>query len=58
MIVPARPGGPAKVEMKGIDFSEHGQVMKLDLGKEQSHVFAGNAAKDFKAMAAFKFLGL
>lgn len=28
-------------DMKGIDFSEHGQVMKLDLGKNQSHVYAG-----------------
>jgi penicillin V acylase-like amidase (Ntn superfamily) len=46
------------VDMKGIDFSEHGQVMKLDLGKEQSHVFVGNAAKDFKVSAPFKFLGL
>jgi hypothetical protein len=46
------------VDMKGIDFSEHGQVMKLDLGKEQSHVFVGNAAKDFKMSAPFKFLGL
>jgi penicillin V acylase-like amidase (Ntn superfamily) len=46
------------VEMKGIDFSEHGQVMKLDLGKEQSHIFVGNAAKDFKVSAPFKFLGL
>jgi len=46
------------VDMKGIDFSEHGHVMKLDLGKEQSNVFAGNAAKNFKATATFKFLGL
>jgi penicillin V acylase-like amidase (Ntn superfamily) len=46
------------VDMKGIDFSEHGQVMKLDLGKEQSNVFAGNAAKDFKPTQPFRFLGL
>jgi penicillin V acylase-like amidase (Ntn superfamily) len=46
------------VDMKGLDFSEHGQVMKLDLGKEQSNVFAGNAAKDFKATQPFRFLGL
>ena len=46
------------VDMKNLDFSEHGQVMKLDLGKEQSNVFAGNAAKDFKATAPFRFLGL
>jgi hypothetical protein len=32
--------------------------MKLDLGKNQSHVFAGNVAKDFQATAPLKFLGL
>lgn len=40
-----------------IDFGETGKVMKLDLGTNQSHVFAGDVVKD-SANALFKFLGL
>jgi len=46
------------VNFKDIDFSEHGRVMKLDLGKDQSNTFAGNAVKDFKEAKAFRFLGV
>ena len=46
------------VNMKEIDFSEHGQVMKLDLGPNQSRVYAGNVVKYFKAAAPFRFLGI
>jgi penicillin V acylase-like amidase (Ntn superfamily) len=46
------------VDMKSIDFSERGQVMKLDLGANQGHVYGGNAMKDFKVTAPFRFLGL
>ena len=47
------------VNLHDIDFSaETGKTMKLDLGKDQSNVHAGNVAKDFQPSAAFKFLGL
>ncbi|NYF88096.1 linear amide C-N hydrolase [Tunturiibacter empetritectus] len=47
------------VNFKDIDFSaETGKVQKLDLGKNQSHVYAGNAVKDFVVSKPFKFLGL
>lgn len=47
------------VNFKDVDFSsETGHVMKLDLGKDQSHVYAGNTAKDFKITQPFKFMGL
>jgi len=46
------------VNFKDIDFSEHGKVMRLDLGKNQSNTYAGNAVKDFRAAAPFKFLGV
>jgi choloylglycine hydrolase len=47
------------VNFKDIDFSaETGKVMKLDLGKNQSHVYSGNTAKDFQVSKPFKFLGL
>ena len=46
------------VNLKDIDFSEGGKVMKLDLGTNQSHVYAGNVAKDFQVSSPFKFLGL
>lgn len=46
------------VDLKQIDFSkETGKVKKLDLGPNQDHVFAGNATKDFRDAAPFKFLG-
>lgn len=47
------------VNFQDIDFSaETGKVTKLDLGKNQSNVHSGNAVKDFKPSAPFKFLGL
>jgi penicillin V acylase-like amidase (Ntn superfamily) len=46
------------VNFKDVDFSEHGKVMKLELGKNQSNTYAGNAAKDFQTAAPFKFLGI
>ncbi len=32
--------------------------MKLDLGKNQSRTYAGNATKNFVAAKAFKFMGI
>jgi penicillin V acylase-like amidase (Ntn superfamily) len=47
------------VNFKDIDFSaETGKVMKLDLGKDQSHIHSGNAVKDFVVTKPFRFLGL
>ena len=47
------------VDFKDVDFSsESGKVMKLDLGPNQSHVYAGNVAKDFAVTKPFRFLGL
>jgi penicillin V acylase-like amidase (Ntn superfamily) len=47
------------INFKDIDFSaETGKVMKLDLGKNQSHIYSGNAVKDFQVAKPFKFLGL
>ena len=47
------------VNFKDVDFSSKtGHVMKLDLGKDQSHVYAGNTVKDFKVTQPFKFMGL
>ena len=47
------------VIFKDIDFSaETGKVLKLDLGKNQSRTYAGNATKDFQVAKPFKFLGL
>ena len=47
------------VNFKDIDFSaQTGRVLKLDLGKDQSHIYAGNAVKDFEVAKPFKFLGL
>jgi len=46
------------INFKDIDFSENGKVMKLDLGKDQSHVYAGNVVKEFQVTKPFKFLGL
>ncbi len=47
------------VNFKDIDFSaETGKVMKLDLGKDQSHIYSGNAVKDFQVAKPFRFLGL
>ena len=47
------------VDFKDIDFSsKSGKVMKLDLGKDQRNIYSGNAAKNFKGSAEFKFLGI
>ncbi|WP_439332338.1 linear amide C-N hydrolase [Rhizobium grahamii] len=47
------------VDLKAIDFSkESGKVKKLDLGENQDHTYSGDATKDFKESAPFKFLGL
>jgi penicillin V acylase-like amidase (Ntn superfamily) len=47
------------VDFKDVDFSsESGKVMKLDLGPNQSHIYAGNVAKEFKVSKPFRFLGL
>src|ERR1700735_4676696 len=47
------------VNFKDVDFSsESGKAMKLDLGPNQSHIYSGNAVKDFQVAKPFKFLGL
>ena len=47
------------VDLKEVDFSrETGKVMKLDLGPNQTHIYAGMANAEFKETAPFKFLGL
>jgi hypothetical protein len=46
------------VNLNKIDFTEHGKVMKLDPGKNQNHVFAGDLVNDFQPTTPFKFLGL
>lgn len=47
------------VNLHDVDFSaKTGRVMELDLGKNQSNIFSGNAVKDFKPAKPFEFLGL
>ena len=47
------------VDLKSLDFSEKtGKVMKLDVGHNQSHTYAGNATPQFQATAPFQFLGI
>lgn len=47
------------VDLKALDFSpESGKVLKLDLGPDQRHTFAGDATRAFQPSAPFKFLGL
>lgn len=47
------------VDLNAVDFSaETGKVKRLDLGPNQTNVFAGDTSKDFKAAEPFKFLGL
>jgi len=47
------------VDLKKLDFAAAtGKVMKLDLGPDQTHIYAGMANDHFKAAAPFKFLGL
>ncbi len=46
-------------DLKTLDFSEKtGKVMKLELGPNQSHVYAGNANAQYKEAKPFKFLGV
>jgi choloylglycine hydrolase len=46
------------VDLKAIDFSpESGKVLKLDLGKDQDHVYSGDATTDFVPAEPFRFLG-
>ena len=47
------------VDLNSIDFSPRtGKVMRLDLGPNQAHIYAGDATKDFQPATPFKFLGL
>lgn len=47
------------VDLKRIDFSsEKGKVLKLDLGSNQDHPFAGDATSAFQPAEPFKFLGI
>ncbi|RRU19736.1 linear amide C-N hydrolase [Stenotrophomonas sp. 278] len=46
------------VDLNKVDFShETGRVLKLDLGKDQRNVFAGDALAQFKTSQPFAFLG-
>lgn len=47
------------VDLKALDFSEKtGRVKKLELGPNQTHVYAGMANDQFKDTQPFAFLGL
>ncbi|QMV75835.1 linear amide C-N hydrolase [Comamonas piscis] len=47
------------VDLKALNFSaDAGKVMKLDLGPNQNHAFAGDATGSFQPAEPFKFLGL
>ncbi|WP_334157506.1 linear amide C-N hydrolase [Oryzomicrobium sp.] len=47
------------VDLARLDFSaKSGKVMKLDLGPNQTHVYAGMANAQFKEAAPFRFLGI
>ena len=47
------------VDLKALDFSPRsGNVLKLDLGTDQSHTYSGNATQQFKPSAPFEFLGI
>ena len=47
------------VDLNKLDFSrETGKVKRLDLGKDQRNVYAGEVSAQFKDAAPFKFLGL
>ena len=45
------------IDLKDINFSGT-QTLKLDLGKDQSNIYAGKANSHLKATTAFKFLGI
>ena len=47
------------VDLKALDFSQGtGKVLKLDLGADQNHTFAGDATRQFQPSAPFRFLGI
>lgn len=47
------------VDLNKLDFSpQTGKVKRLDLGKDQRNVFAGEVSAQFKEAPPFKFLGL
>jgi penicillin V acylase-like amidase (Ntn superfamily) len=47
------------VDLNALDFSpQSGKVLKLDLGADQSHTYAGNATPAFKPAVPFQFLGI
>ncbi len=47
------------VDLNKLDFSrETGKVKRLDLGKDQRNVYAGEVSAQFKEAPPFKFLGL
>ena len=46
------------IDLKKLDFSPRAAVLKLDLGKDQRNVFAGEVSGAFKPSKPFQFLGL
>lgn len=44
------------VDLKKVDFSESGQVKKLDLGPNQSNIYAGDATEEFVVSKPMHFL--
>ncbi len=46
------------IDLKKLDFSPRASVLKLDLGKDQRNVFAGEVSGAFKPSKPFQFLGL
>lgn len=47
------------VDLTALDFSQGtGKVLKLDLGADQNHTFAGDATRQFQPSAPFRFLGI
>lgn len=45
------------VDLNKVDFAVGAQVLKLDLGRDQRNVFAGDALGQFQPSAPFAFLG-
>ncbi|WP_249780467.1 linear amide C-N hydrolase [Bradyrhizobium sp. dw_411] len=47
------------VDLKKLDLSaEHGKVLKLELGPNQTHIYSGEVSDQFKETTPFKFLGI
>lgn len=46
------------VNLHDLDFSAGSPTLRLDLGKNQTHTYSGNTAKEFRPAAPFHFLGL